>query len=328
MRAVVMNEIGGTEVMEFVDLPEPVATPGHVVVEVAAAGVNFMDIGVRQGMAWTDSPNPKILGVEGAGRIVALGDGVDGFAIGDRVAWVYAPGSYASHVLISTDALVRLPDTIDDKTAASLMMQGLTASHFATDFYPIQPGDTALVHAAAGGVGLLLTQIVRLRGGHVIGRVSSTDKVDVAKAAGANHVIVDTEGKFAAEVLRLTGGEGASVVYDGSGPKTFQGSLAALRRSGTFCWYGPVLGGPGPLDIMSLPKSIKIGYATFFDHISTPELLRARTEQLFRWIHDGSLKLHVGGTYALSDAARAHADMASRATTGKLLLIPTQRGSA
>lgn len=251
MKAVVMNEIGGTDVMEFVDLPDPVATPGHVVVEVAAAGVNFMDIGVRQGMAWTDRPNPKILGVEGAGRIVALGDGVDGFAIGDRVAWVYAPGSYASHVLISVDALVRLPNTIDDQTAASVMMQGLTASHFATDFYPVQPGDTALVHAAAGGVGLLLTQIIRLRGGHVIGRVSSTDKVEVAKAAGANDVVVDTEGNFADEVLRLTGGEGVSVVYDGSGPKTFQGSLAALRRSGTFCWYGPVLGGPGPLDIMS-----------------------------------------------------------------------------
>ncbi len=161
-----------------------------------------------------------------------------------------------------------------------------------------------------------------VRRGHVIGRVSSVDKVEVAKAAGANHVIVDTEGNFIDEVLRLTDGEGVNVVYDGSGPKTFQGSLAALRRSGTFCWYGPVLGGPGPLDIMSLPKSIKIGYATFFDHISTPELLCARTEQLFRWIDDGSLKLRIGGTYPLYDAARAHADMESRATTGKLLLIP------
>jgi len=322
MKAVVMNGIGGTDMMEFVDLPDPVATPGHVVVEVAAAGVNFMDIGVRQGMAWTDRPNPKILGVEGAGRIVALGDGVDDFAIEDRVAWVYALGSYASHVLISADALVRLPGTIDDQTAASVMMQGLTASHFATDFYSVQPGDTALVHAAAGGVGLLLTQIIRLRGGMVIGRVSSTDKVEIAKAVGASHVIVDMEGTFANEVLHLTGGQGVSVVYDGSGPKTFQGSLAALRRSGTFCWYGPVLGGPGPLDIMSLPKSIKIGYATFFDHISTPDLLRARSRQLFRWIEDGSLKLHVGGTYPLSDAARAHADMESRGTTGKLLLAP------
>ena len=186
----------------------------------------------------------------------------------------------------------------------------------------MQPGDIALVHAAAGGVGLLLTQIIRLRGGRVIGRVSSEDKVAIAKKAGAEHVIVDTEGQFADEVLRLTGGEGVNVVYDGSGPKTFKGSIEALRRSGTFCWYGPVLGGPGPLDIMSLPKSIKIGYATFMDHIHTRKLLLDRTKLLFDWIADGSITVTIGGTYPLADAAGAHAAIASRATTGKLLLIP------
>jgi NADPH2:quinone reductase len=292
------------------------------VVEVAAAGVNFMDIGVRQGMAWTDIPNPKVLGVEGAGRVLAVGDGAGEFEVGDRVAWVYAPGSYAQRQSVPTASLVKIPDTVDDRTAASAMMQGLTASHFATDFYPVQPGDIALVHAAAGGVGLLLTQIIRLRGGRVIGRVSSEDKVAIAKKAGAEHVIVDTEGQFADEVLRLTGGEGVNVVYDGSGPKTFKGSIEALRRSGTFCWYGPVLGGPGPLDIMSLPKSIKIGYATFMDHIHTRKLLLDRTKQLFDWIGDGTIKVTIGETYRLADAARAHAAMASRATTGKLLLIP------
>ncbi|MFQ6180418.1 quinone oxidoreductase family protein [Sinorhizobium meliloti] len=322
MKAVVMKEVGGTDVMEFLDWPEPVARPGHVVVEVAAAGVNFMDIGVRQGMAWTDIPNPKVLGVEGAGRVLAVGDGADEFEVGDRVAWVYAPGSYAQRQSVPTASLVKIPDTVDDRTAASAMMQGLTASHFATDFYPVQPGDIALVHAAAGGVGLLLTQIIRLRGGRVIGRVSSEDKVAIAKKAGAEHVIVDTEGQFADEVLRLTGGEGVNVVYDGSGPKTFKGSIEALRRSGTFCWYGPVLGGPGPLDIMSLPKSIKIGYATFMDHIHTRKLLLDRTKQLFDWIGDGTITVTIGETYRLADAARAHAAMASRATTGKLLLIP------
>lgn len=322
MKAVVMKEVGDTDVMEFVDWPEPVATPEHVVVEVAAAGVNFMDIGVRQGMAWTDIPNPKVLGVEGAGRVLAVGDGAGEFEVGDRVAWVYAPGSYAQRQSVPTASLVKIPDTVDDRTAASAMMQGLTASHFATDFYPVQPGDIALVHAAAGGVGLLLTQIIRLRGGRVIGRVSSEDKVAIAKKAGAEHVIVDTEGQFADEVLRLTGGEGVNVVYDGSGPKTFKGSIEALRRSGTFCWYGPVLGGPGPLDIMSLPKSIKIGYATFMDHIHTRKLLLDRTKQLFDWIGDGTIKVTIGETYRLADAARAHAAMASRATTGKLLLIP------
>ncbi|ASP87730.1 quinone oxidoreductase family protein [Sinorhizobium meliloti] len=322
MKAVVMKEVGGTDVMEFVDRPEPVARPGHVVVEVAAAGVNFMDIGVRQGMAWTDTPNPKVLGVEGAGRVLAVGDGAGEFEVGDRVAWVYAPGSYAQRQSIPAASLVKIPDTVDDRTAASAMMQGLTASHFATDFYPVQQGDIALVHAAAGGLGLLLTQIIRLRGGRVIGRVSSEDKVAISRKAGAEHVIVDTEGQFADEVLRLTGGEGVNVVYDGSGPKTFKGSIEALRRSGTFCWYGPVLGGPGPLDIMSLPKSIKIGYATFMDHIHTRELLLDRTKQLFDWIGDGSITVTIGDTYPLADAAGAHAAMASRATTGKLLLIP------
>jgi NADPH2:quinone reductase len=308
--------------LEHVERPDPVTGPGQALIEVAFAGVNFMDIGVRQGMAWTDTPDPKILGVEGVGRIAAVGDGVEGVSPGQRVAWVYAPESYAQRIAIPAASLVPVPDAIDDRTAASVMMQGLTASHFATDFYPVQPGDVAFVHAAAGGLGLLLTQIVKLRGGHVIGRVSSDDKVAAAKEAGADHVIVETEGRFAEEALRLTNGEGVHVVYDGSGPKTFQGSLDVLRRSGVFCWYGPVLGGPGPLDIMSLPKSIKIGYAIFFDHIHTPELLRARSAQLFDWITEGRLRVRIGGEYPLANAAKAHADMESRKTTGKLLLVP------
>jgi NADPH2:quinone reductase len=322
MRAIVMNGVGGRDVMEAVDLQQPAAAPDGAIVEVAASGVNFMDIGVRQGMFWTEMPFPKILGVEGAGRIIDIDKGNDRFKPGDRVAWVYVPGSYAERIAAPIDALVAVPDEIDDRTAAAVMMQGLTASHFATDFYPVQPGDTALVHAAAGGLGLLLTQIIKHRGGRVIGRVSSPEKSELARQAGADHVIVDTEGDFADEVVHLTGGNGVDVVYDGSGPKTFQGSLASLRRSGTFCWYGPVLGGPGPLDIMSLPKSIKLGYATFFDHIHTPELLRARSRQLFDWIADGTLTVNIGGIYPLAEAAKAHADMESRATTGKLLLIP------
>jgi NADPH2:quinone reductase len=322
MKAVVMNQPGDIAMLAHVERPDPTPGAGQVLVQIAVAGVNFMDLGVRQGMAWNEMPNPKILGVEGAGRVIALGDNVDGFEIGQRVAWVYAPGSYAEKIAIPASSLVSIPDNIDDQTAAAVMMQGLTASHFATDFYPTQPGDIAFVHAAAGGLGLLLTQIIKLRGGQVIGRVSSADKVAVAKTAGADHVIVDTEGKFVEEARRLSGGEGVHVVFDGSGPSTFQGSLDVLRRSGTFCWYGPVLGAPGPLDIMSLPKSIKLGYAVFFDHIYTPELLRARSAQLFDWIAKGKLKLHIGGVYPLADAATAHADMASRATTGKLLLMP------
>lgn len=322
MRVIEMTGIGGPDVLRLAERADPHPGPNEVLVEIAAAGVNFMDVGVRRGIAWTEQPNPKPLGVEGAGKVISVGQQVRNVKAGDRVAWVYAPGSYADRAVIAADALVPVPDGIDDRTAAAVMMQGLTASHFATDFYPVQPGDTALVHAAAGGLGLLLTQIVKMRGGHVIGRVSTQDKIVSAKAAGADHVIVDEAGDFATEVRRLTGGKGVDVVYDGSGPATFQGSLDSLGRSGTLCWFGPVLGGPGPLDIMSLPRSIKIGYAVFFDHISTPDLLRARAARLFDWIAEGRLDVRIGGTYPLSEAARAHSDMESRRTTGKLLLLP------
>jgi len=322
MKAIVMNGTGGRDMLEQVERPAPVARTGEALVEIAFAGVNFMDIGVRQGMAWTGWPNPKILGVEGAGRVLAVGDDVEGIEPGQRVAWVYAPGSYAEQIAIPATSLVPVPDTIDDRTAAAVRMQGLTASHFATDFYPVRPRDIALVHAAAGGLGMLLTQIVKLRGGTVIGRVSSAAKVEAARSAGADHVVVDADGNFVDKILALTGGEGVHVVFDGSGPATFADSLASLRRSGTFCWFGPVLGSPGPIDIMSLPKSIKLGYAVFSDHISTPALLRERSAQLFQWIIEGRLRIETGGLYPLADAARAHADMESRRSTGKLLLIP------
>lgn len=322
MKAIVMAVAGGTEVLELANRPEPVPGPGQVLVEVAAAGVNFMDTGVRRGLFWTEMPLPRTLGVEGSGQILQIGDGVKNVRPGQRVAWVYVPGSYAERLVMPADALVAVPSAIDDLTAAAGMMQGLTASHFATDFYPVRSGDVALVHAAAGGVGLILTQIIKLRGGHVIGRVSSEEKVEAAKEAGADHVIVDADGRFAEDAIRLSGGEGVDVVYDGSGPKTFQDSLASLRRCGTFCWFGPVLGGPGPIDLMSLPKSIRIGYPRFFDHIHTPALLRARAAQVFAWIEGGDLKVKIGGTYPLAEAARAHGDMESRATRGKLLLIP------
>lgn len=322
MKTVVMTRPGGADVLQSTDRPDPELSAGQVLVDVAAAGVNFMDIGVRQGKFWSEMPLPRTLGVEGAGRVLAIGDGVHGLTIGQRVAWVYAPGSYAQKLLIPATSLVPVPDGIDDQTAAAVMMQGLTASHFATDFYPVQPGDIALVHAAAGGLGLLLTQIIRLRGGTVIGRVSSHGKVAVAKEAGAEHVIVDSEGRFAEEAIRLSGGHGVHVVYDGSGPKTLQGSLDSLRPSGTFSWYGPVLGGPGPIDIMSLPKSIKLGYPSFMHHIPTPELLRARSARLFDWVMRSQLRVRIGGVYPLADAAKAHADMEGRATAGKLLLIP------
>ena len=322
MKSIIIRRGGGPEVLEVLDGPDPVAGPGQVLVEVLAAGVNFMDLGVRQGRFWTGMDYPRTLGVEGAGRILALGQGVAGLDAGQRVAWAYAPGSYAGKVAIDAGAVVPVPDGVSERAAAALILAGITASHFATEFYPVQPGDVALVHAAAGGVGQLLTQIIKLRGGTVIGRVSSEAKARVARAAGADHVIVDTEGSFAEQARALTGGEGVHVVFDGSGPATFQGSLDALRVAGTFCWYGPVLGGPGALDIMSLPRAIKIGYANFSHHVATPALLRARAGRLFDWLVEGKLKIDIGQVYPLAEAARAHADMESRASSGKLLLIP------
>ena len=322
MKAVIMRGPGALDALSLANMPEPVAGPGEVLVEVGAAGVNFMDIGVRQGLYWTDMPDPKVIGVEGAGTVIAAGAGVEQFAAGDRVAWAYAPGSYAERVSIPAGALVRVPDGIDDRIAAAVMMQGLTASHFATDFYPVQPGDIALVHAAAGGVGQLLTQLVKLRGGTVIGRVSHPGKIAAAREAGADHVIVDADGRFAAEVKRLTDGEGVHVVYDGSGAVTFADSVASLRRSGTLCWYGPGMGKTAPLELTSLPNSIKVGYAAFYDHVHTPALLQARAGQLFEWIAQGKLRVAIGDTFPLAAAASAHAALESRGTTGKLLLLP------
>jgi NADPH2:quinone reductase len=322
MKAIMMRSAGGIEVLSLQELPEPEPGPGQVLVEVAAAGVNFMDVGVRQGLYWTEMPNPKVIGVEGAGRVLAVGAGVEQFAPGERVAWAYAPHSYAERVVVQADSLVHVPHAIDDRTAAAVMMQGLTASHFATDFYPVQAGDIALVHAAAGGVGRILTQLVKMRGGSVIGRVSRADKVPSARAAGADHVIVDSSAHFAEQVLRLTDGEGVHVVFDGSGAATFDGSVASLRRSGTLCWYGPGLGSPPALELHRLPRSVKVGYAAFYDHVPTPALLRERAGKLFEWIAAGKLLVEIGGAYPLAGAAEAHAALESRKTAGKLLLIP------
>ncbi|RYG13825.1 MAG: quinone oxidoreductase [Burkholderiales bacterium] len=247
MRAVSMNAFGDAQVLNLSLMADRGPGPGEIAVAVSASGVNFMDIGIRRGMRTVVLPH--VLGVEGSGRVIEVGEGVSDLTVGQRVAWVYVEGSYADRVVGPPTSFVPVPDEISDEVAASVMMQGLTASHFATEFYEVKPGDWALVHAAAGGLGQLLTQIVKMQGGKVIGRVSRADKVEAAARAGADHVIVDDGTKFADEALRLTSGGGVDVVFDGSGPSTFDGSLAALRRAGTFCWFGPVLGANTALSI-------------------------------------------------------------------------------
>lgn len=325
-KAIVIAAHGGPERLEIGETPTATPRAGEVLVRVAAAGVNFMDIGVRTGQLWRDAPLPLVPGVEGAGEVVAVGPDVTSLEIGDRVAWVYVQGSYTEMLIAPEAALVPIPDWMSHELAASIMMQGVTASHFANEFYPVRPGDVTLVHAAAGGVGQLLTQIIKARGGIVIGRVSHDDKIDPAKAAGADHVIVDADGTFAAKVKDLTGAQGVHAVFDGSGAATFADSLASLRRHGTLAYYGPVLGSPPPINIATLPRSIKLGFPTFNDHIPDRASLLAVTARLFAQIEAGEIKAPPATTYPLQQAQQAHLDLQFRRSVGKLLLVPDAGG--
>jgi NADPH2:quinone reductase len=320
MKAIVVGELGGPEVLRLRDVADPAPGPGEILVRISAAGVNFMDTGTRRfgppGVAV-----PFIPGVEAVGTVSAVGAGASGFAPGDRVAWVYAYGSYAEQIAVPAASAVPVPAAIPDEIAASVMMQGLTAHHVATEAYAVQPGDVALVHSAAGGLGRLLTQLVKLRGGTVIGLVSRPDKVETARSAGAGHVVVSSGGQFTDEVLELSGG-GVHVVFDGGGETTFRASMAVLRRHGTLLYYGPLIGQVPVLSLRELPSSIKICYPTFFDHIPTRDALLTHSAELFSLVDDGQLHVNIARRYPLADAAQAHRDLESRTTAGKLLLLP------
>ncbi|MGW5368691.1 quinone oxidoreductase family protein [Streptomyces sp. NPDC004009] len=320
MHAIYINTHGGPEVMAWTEVPDPTPGPGEVLVRLGVAGVNYMDVGART-TALPGWSLPTVLGGEGMGQVTALGDGVHALSVGDRVAWAYHPGSYAELLAIPADSLVKVPDDITDEMAASLMLQGLTANHFTTESYAIKPGDVAVVHAAAGGVGVLLTQMIKARGGAVIGLVSRQEKVAVAQEAGADHVLVSSGGGFEDQVRELTGGEGADVVYDGGGAPTFRSSQLSLRRHGVHAYYGPFMGIPS-LTPMDLPNSILLTYPNVLDHVPDRAALVRRTAEVFDLAAKGQIKPHIGGRYALADAAKAHEDIESRRTTGKLLLLP------
>jgi NADPH2:quinone reductase len=319
MRAIVVTRHGGPEVLELQDQPAPEPGPGQLLVDVEAAGVNYRDVYEREGGGAHAAETPHPAGVEGAGTVAAVGDGVDRFAPGDRVAWSNAPGSYAEQVLVAADAAVSLPDGIATEVAAAVMLQGSTAHYLATSTYPVQPGDTVLVHAAAGGVGLLLTQIAAMRGGRVIATTSTAEKAELARGAGADETI-GYEG-FAESARELTGGEGVAAVYDGIGAATFDESLAALRPRGYMVLYGAASGPPPPVEIAKLNAgSLFLTRPTLAHYGRDGDELRMRSADLLGWIADGRLDVRIGGRYALADAARAQADLASRGTTGKLIL--------
>jgi NADPH:quinone reductase len=324
MRVIEVGSRGGPEVLSVAERPDPQPGPGQVVAEVAAAGVNYMDIYQREGVGGYCPPLPFVTGGEGAGTVTAVGEGVTGLAIGDRVAW-WAPNSYAERVVLPGDRAVPVPDGISTETAAAAILQGMTAHYLVTSTYPVRSGDVTVVHAAAGGVGLLLIQMIKRRDGNVVATCSGGEggeKHNLARAAGADHVT--GYDRFRAMVDAVTGGTGAHVVYDGVGQATFDDSLAALRPRGMLVVYGAASGQVPPFDIQRLNSggSLFATRPTLAHYVADVEELRWRAREVFEWIASGELDVRIGGRYRLAEAARAQQDLAARRTTGKLLLIP------
>jgi NADPH2:quinone reductase len=321
MKAVVVERAGGPEVLEVQERSTPEPGPGQLRVRVAAAGVNYIDTYHRSGLY--PMQTPFVLGVEGAGTVTAVGEGVTEFSGGDRVAWAAAPGSYAEEVLVEARQAIAVPDGVSDAQAAAAMLQGLTAHYLTHSTFPIAPGHTALVHAGAGGVGLLLTQLVTARGGRVIATVSTEEKEKLSLEAGADAVIRYTEVDVAERVRELTDGRGVDVVYDGVGRTTFDGSLASLRPRGMMVLYGAASGPVPPFDLQRLNAggSLFATRPSLGHYIATRAELTERAAAILGRCADGTLTLRIGHQYALGDAAAAHADLEGRRTTGKLLLV-------
>jgi NADPH2:quinone reductase len=323
MRAIQITETGGPEVLRLTELPDPAPGPGELLVELAAAGVNYIDTYHRSGAY--PMPLPFIPGSEGAGTVTAVGPDVSDVDVGDQVAWAGSPGSYAELAVVPADQAVPVPQGVDIEIAAGCLLQGMTAHYLAVSVHAVQPGETVLIHAAAGGMGSLLTQLATARGARVIGTVSTPDKERLAREAGAAEVIRYTVvDDVASEVRRLTGGDGVAAVYDGVGATTFDASLASLRRRGLLALFGAASGPVPPVDAQRLNSagSVFLTRPKLADYVATRKELTWRAGEVFDAILDGSLRISIGGRYPLTDAGRAHQDLQSRRTTGKLLLLP------
>jgi len=322
MKAIRVHAPGGPEAMQLDEIPAPKLEPGQAIVHLEASGVNFIDVFLRTGLY--PSQAPFTLGSEGAGTVTAVADGVTAVRVGDRVAFSGVRGTYAELIAVPADRLVVLPDDITTRQGAALMLQGLTAQYLATSTYSLREGEWCLVHAAAGGVGLLLCQIARNIGAHVIGTTSTDQKAKLARDAGAEEVILYTKQDFEAETRRITDGAGVSVVYDSVGRTTFEQSLRSLRRRGMLVLFGQSSGPVPPVDLQLLSRngSLYATRPTLADYIATREELLARSDDLFRWIREGRLHVRIDREIPLADAAEAHRLLESRATAGKLLLIP------
>jgi NADPH2:quinone reductase len=322
MKAIQVKQPGGPEAMELVDLPVPQPKADEAVVKLSASGVNFIDVYIREGR-YKALP-PFLLGQEGAGVVNAVGSHVTLVKNGDRVAWCGLLGSYAEYAAVPADRLVPIPDGITDQQAAAAMLQGMTAHYLSHDTYPLKRGETALVHAAAGGVGLLLVQMAHNIGARVIATVSTEEKAKLAREAGADEVILYTQSDFEAETKRLTDGKGVNVVYDSVGKTTFEKGLNILRLRGMMVLFGGSSGAVPPFDLIVLSQkgSLYVTRPTLTNYIHTREELVARSAAVFDMIASGKVKLRIEHTYPLPEAERAHRDLEARKTTGKLLLIP------
>src|SRR5712671_412746 len=322
MKAIQVSQTGGPQVMQLVDLPIPDPKPNEAVVEIKAAGVNFIDVYFREGRY--PAPLPFVNGQEAAGVVASVGADVTSVKVGDRVAYTGALGSYAEYAAVPADRLVAIPDQIDFPQAAAAMLQGMTAHYLSHSSYKINRGETALVHAAAGGVGLLLVQMCKLLGARVIGTAGSEEKAALARAAGADEVIVYTTHDFEAETKRLTDGKGVHVVYDGVGKTTFEKDLNVLRLRGYLVLFGGASGAVPPFDLLELTKhgSLFVTRPSLQHYVASREELEQRSGDVLQMIVRGDLKLRIHRTYGLAEAEQAHRDLEGRRTTGKLLLIP------
>ena len=323
MKAVRINEFGGPEVLSYEDVPVPEPGPGEARIRLAASGVNFIDVYQRTGLY--PGELPRTMGNEGAGEIEALGEGVEEFSEGDFVAFAGVPGAYAEYVVAPANRLVPFNVTyVEARMAAAVMLQGMTAHYLTHSTFPLREGQTALVHAAAGGVGLLLCQIAKMQGARVIGTVSTEEKAELARGAGADEVILYTEQDFVEETRRITGGEGVDVVYDSVGKTTFEGSLDSLKPRGYLVLFGASSGPVPPVDLQVLNQKggLFVTRPSLAHYTATREELLWRAQSLFTWIGQNNLDVRIGGAYRLSEADQAHRDLEGRKTTGKLILLP------
>lgn len=322
MKAIVVSEPGGPDELRLAEVPDPRAGPGEVVVRVVAAGVNFIDTYHRTGLYPIDFPMTP--GLEGAGTVVSVGTDSGELSVGDRVGWTGAPGSYAEQVVVPAASAIPVPDGIDVETVAAVLLQGLTAHYLATDTYPLSAGDTCLVHAGAGGVGLLLTQIASRRGARVITTVGTPAKAELSREAGASDVILYTEVDFQKAVEDLVGTHALDVVYDGVGKATFDKSIDLLRPRGMMVTFGNASGPVPEISPLTLMRkgSLFLTRPTMGDYLRTRAELLGRARDLFEWIRQGTLEVQIGHRFPLAAAAEAHRALEGRQTTGKVLLIP------